>query len=355
MPDSIVSHVAGELRQRMATMSAGERLPPVRQLMTTFGVSQMTMQRAISLLKHEGLLTTSVGRGTFVGSSLQLSEEQRNILVLTREQHTERSDEVARSLHRALLKRDWRAAVLAYSDFPQATDLIRNSPGFDACVVHPRQETLPLELLAAARSRSRAVVVEGYSVEGVDVDGVAIDWNAALSLGLRHLVDLGHRRIGLLALDRSVRAFVSVVSQFRLLNGWADLHAPIDPIVLLPEDWRNDGYASLSARLRALTDNHGRPIFSAVLIFVGTYNGRRMLEALRAAAPELSAAVLGFNDLETEHANQFTTIGQSTTNVTEAVAELIERRWAEPSATYLTQYLAPELAIRSTTRKASSR
>ena len=355
MPDSIVSHVADEMRQRMLTMSAGERLPPVRQLMTTFGVSQMTMQRALSQLKQEGLLTTSVGRGTFVGSGLQLSEEQRNILVLTREQHTERSDEVARGLHRALLKRDWRAAVLAYSDFPQATDLIRNSPGFDACVIHPRQEVLPLELLAAARSRSRAVVVEGYSVEGVDVDGVAVDWNAALSLGLRHLVDLGHHRIGLLALDRPVRAFVSIVSQFRLLNGWADLQAPVDPIVLLPEDWRNDGYAGLTARLQALTDNRGRPIFSAMLIFVGTYNGRQMLKALDAAMPNLSTAVLGFNDLETEHANQVTTVGQSTTNVTEAVAELIERRWAEPSAPYLTRYLAPELAIRSTTRKTSRR
>lgn len=351
MAKSIVNHVANELRQRMATMHVGERLPPVRQLMASFDVSQLTMQKALGQLKQEGLLTTSVGRGTFVGSNLQLPDEPRNILVLTREQQTDRSDEVARGLHRALLKRDWRAAVLSYSDFAQATDLVRNASGFDACVVHPRLETLPLELLATLRSRSRAVVVEGYSVEGVDVDGVAVDWNAAVATGLRHLLDLGHRRIGLMALDRPVRAFSAVASQFRLLHDWAALDSPVDPVMLVPSNGDTDTYTGIASRLKAQTDDRGRQAFSALLMFVGTYHGRPLLKALRSAAPGISVAMLGFTDLEIEHGNQLTTVGQSTANVTEAVAQTIERRWAEPAAPHVSRYLAPELIERSSTQE----
>ena len=141
---------------------------------------------------------------------------------------------IASSLHRELLKRGWRSAVLTYSDFAQATELVRNAPRFDASVVHPRLETMPLALLAALRARSRAVVVEGYATEGIDVDGVAVDWPAAVALGLRHLMELGHHEIGLVTIDRPTRAFTSVIRQFRTLHSWSGLGRGVDPVVLLP-------------------------------------------------------------------------------------------------------------------------
>jgi DNA-binding LacI/PurR family transcriptional regulator len=228
-------------------------------------------------------------------------------------------------------------------------DLVKNAPGFDACVIHPRLETLPLGLLAALRSRSRAVVVEGYSVEGVDVDGVAIDWNAAVAAGLRHLVELGHRRIGLMTIDRPVRAFSAVISQFRLLHSWANLDSSIDPVVLVPNSGEAEIYTNIAARLKAHADSLGRPAHSALLMFLGAYHGKPLLKALQHVAPDLSIAMLGFTDLAVEHAGHLTTIGQSTANVTEAVAAAIERRWAEPAAPYVSCNIAPELIVRSST------
>ena len=45
---------------------AGDRLPPIRDLMRRFGASQMVVQRVFQNLKDRGLIESQVGRGTFV-------------------------------------------------------------------------------------------------------------------------------------------------------------------------------------------------------------------------------------------------------------------------------------------------
>ena len=60
--------VAGRLRDaiRAGELAPGEPLPSVRSLAHEYGVSNMTANRAIDLLKAEGLADTQAGRGTFV-------------------------------------------------------------------------------------------------------------------------------------------------------------------------------------------------------------------------------------------------------------------------------------------------
>jgi DNA-binding LacI/PurR family transcriptional regulator len=218
-----------------------------------------------------------VGRGIFVGSGIAPASAQRNVLVLSREQRTDRGDVIASSLHRELLKRGWRSAVLTYSDFAQATELVRNAPRFDASVVHPRLETMPLALLAALRARSRAVVVEGYATEGIDVDGVAVDWPAAVALGLRHLMELGHHEIGLVTIDRPTRAFTSVIRQFRTLHSWSGLGRGVDPVVLLPSVPEAELYPALAFAMQVHSAQQRKASFSALLVYVGPYHGDRLL------------------------------------------------------------------------------
>ena len=349
----IVNHVADQLRERTLAMNLGERLPTARQLMATFGVSQLTIQKALDRLKQEGLVTSSAGRGTFVGKHLQPAAETCNILVLTRERQTDRSNEVARNLHRALLKRDWRAAALSYSDFAQATDIVRNASGFDACVLHPRLEIVPVKLLAALRSSSRAVIVEGYGVEGVDVDGVGIDWPSAVSIGLRHLIDLGHHRVGLVTIDRPVRAFKAVAARFRVLHGWAGLESSADPVMMIPPGTEAEVYGHIAARLKSRAAQPLCP--TALLFYLDAYHGGNLLDVVERAIPGASVATLGFTDLAIEHVDRLTTIGHSTVAVTEGVAVAIEQRWANPHAPHASQHLEPELVVRASTVKHSAR
>lgn len=60
--------VADSLRSEIAAgaLAPGDKLPSIRNLAERFGVAPMTAQSAIELLRSEGLIYTSPGRGTFV-------------------------------------------------------------------------------------------------------------------------------------------------------------------------------------------------------------------------------------------------------------------------------------------------
>ena len=60
--------IADELRRSIAAgeLRPGERLESGRALSDRYGVAAMTLQRAIQLLRAEGLLVSSQGRGVYV-------------------------------------------------------------------------------------------------------------------------------------------------------------------------------------------------------------------------------------------------------------------------------------------------
>ncbi len=63
--------VADELRALIAdgTYAPGARLPSGRDLSELHSVALMTVQKALAMLRDEGVLVTNHGRGTFVAAS----------------------------------------------------------------------------------------------------------------------------------------------------------------------------------------------------------------------------------------------------------------------------------------------
>lgn len=57
--------LAASLRQELIRYSPGEKLPSSRKLVERFGVSPVTVSRAVALLAAEGLVTTRPGAGAF--------------------------------------------------------------------------------------------------------------------------------------------------------------------------------------------------------------------------------------------------------------------------------------------------
>src|SRR3954470_10474144 len=57
-----------QLAERIASreLTAGEQLPPERELAQGLGVSRMTVRQALGSLAARGLVERGVGRGTFV-------------------------------------------------------------------------------------------------------------------------------------------------------------------------------------------------------------------------------------------------------------------------------------------------
>lgn len=54
---------------RSGTLTEGDRLPPVRELAWTLGITPGTVARAYQIATQEGLLEAAVGRGTYVAAS----------------------------------------------------------------------------------------------------------------------------------------------------------------------------------------------------------------------------------------------------------------------------------------------
>ncbi len=70
MAEPLYHQTAAVLRARIAdgVWKEGDRLPPERQLCEEFGVSSITMRRAVGTLVAEGLVARLQGKGTFVTS-----------------------------------------------------------------------------------------------------------------------------------------------------------------------------------------------------------------------------------------------------------------------------------------------
>lgn len=83
-------YVAEQLRRQitLGLIPAGEKLPPERDLLQLFGVSRVTVQRALNLLESEGLVAARRGRGggTFVtGAPRSAGGKQRLIARIRRD------------------------------------------------------------------------------------------------------------------------------------------------------------------------------------------------------------------------------------------------------------------------------
>ena len=61
------------LRERILdhSMSAGEKIPPERELCDTFGVSRITVRHSLQMLQDQGLVERRPGKGTFVRKAWQ--------------------------------------------------------------------------------------------------------------------------------------------------------------------------------------------------------------------------------------------------------------------------------------------
>jgi GntR family transcriptional regulator len=68
-PDSatpLYVQVAALLRARIESGELTTRLPSLRTISQEYGVSHITAEKAMELLRGDGLVVTVVGRGTFV-------------------------------------------------------------------------------------------------------------------------------------------------------------------------------------------------------------------------------------------------------------------------------------------------
>jgi len=211
----IYLEIASSLRGRIerGDFTRG-RLPSERQLTAEFGVQRGTVRRALKELEDQGLVFRDTTRGTFAYSRTNGrvngngSVHERGVagiaLVIGRAVDTTAPGDIARGLSqvaydagRSVFWLDTPTATgHAEASVPNADDL--KARGVGAAVLWP-EVPAPVEPMRALRAAMPLILLD-RRVPGFESDFVGIDDFGAGRMMGRHLLSLGHRRIGFLSI-----------------------------------------------------------------------------------------------------------------------------------------------------------
>lgn len=338
------------LAQLAEQAEPGARLPTIRELMRRFGVSQVIVQRAFQELKDRGLIASEVGRGTyFLGegraapsapegsppAAAGRASRVKSVLLLRRSISVARGRVLVEGLQRRFTGDGHRVLELSYTDPDHARTVLKGLPRFDACVVQSTYKTITIELLAALREKCAVLAVDGAALIGADVEAVGTEWGDPLASAVALLQQHGHRSIAFATTSHPLLATQLGLRRFTFLQNTVpqcELHAITVP--QLPDE---NYEAAVVEEIRARFDAAGRPPFTALVAW-GIENGasfRQALARIGLAVPSaLSVVLLGRTDLPNEHADFFHTVGSSVADQIDALHEVIQARWAHPSAPY---------------------
>jgi len=341
--------LADELRKLIANMPGGARLPTVRQLMSDYGVSQHLVQSALTQLRTDGSIASFVGRGTFVGTRTVAgaAATTRSVLTLVYDSPYERSEVIASSLHRALIHRHYESMIVTYHDHLHAMDALRGGRRYDACVLQPRMSVIRGSVLALLRDIGDIVIIEGQMADGLDVDGISNDPGTCVELALRHLLDLGHRRIAWVTEQNEHGFFRLGVRIFETARSFIGLGPEAMPVVIAPMSRTERNFEDLAGALRPLFG--GGAASRADRRRGGKLFGWRdvlgAFEKLGLDVPrDVSVIKVGTPDVPSDHIGRLTIVGRPTFKVTESVLARLEWRWRNRSAPFETVFDQPVLA-----------
>ena len=188
------------------TFAAGERLPTEQSLAARFGVARQTVLKALDALKHDGVITSERGRGTFVSIThgSRRSGTTRQLVFIC----SNLEDSLG---HRILLGVESAARRAGYAlvtcntrnDSEREGEALRRArnTGVDGIVLVPYLQRPNTELINRISEEIPLVCIDN-TPPGVTVPLVTTDNLRSMYDAVCHLIDTGHRRIGFILSTR---------------------------------------------------------------------------------------------------------------------------------------------------------
>ena len=208
-PVPLYQQVAADIRRQIVAgqMPVGSRIPPHRDLAVLYGVSIITINKALSGLVSEGILYSHVGRGTFVmvrPASIYGIAAPQTIGFVLRDLASPFFSLIA---HGAQQRADALGVGMLFASTSNRLDReeeqIRRllALGVHGMIIVSMSRTFRLsESVQALHDSGFPYVMVSYTA-GDDIPFVGGDLDLAGRLAARHLLSLGHRHFGYL-IDR---------------------------------------------------------------------------------------------------------------------------------------------------------
>lgn len=287
-----------ETQIRDGALQKGDKLPAEREWAPSLGVSQMTLNHAIQALVKDGIIVREVGRGTFVADLEKAPVAAHIGLVLHWRKDSDGGHYGASIVHGIYSVAANRPAKFSFAwgsddGHPPAdyyVDLAAEMGVDGLLLVIPPSRALP-QILTLQESDIPFIVV-GASWETYQVPSVDFDNAGGTEIAVRHLLELGHKRIGIVNGATYLRSSQARTARFYRVLEEAGL--PCDPsFEVTSSSFQMD--AGAAGRLKdILTSGVGPTAWFAA----GYYLSMQTVEMVQSLGLHIptDASVVGFGD-----------------------------------------------------------
>lgn len=189
-------------RIRSREFSPGSRIPSMRELARTFGVSHALIQQAVKVLVAQGYLVSQIGRGTFVPESPIAGKTVALVLPSLGPEHMR---DIIRGVKVGLGGDACRLLLqVADSDYGEQLEMLSGLTDalVAGAIVYPPPYAKYAAQLSELVDRWRVpVVLVDTELPGVDADSVTTHGGQLGRLAVQPLRQRGHTQIGILDKD----------------------------------------------------------------------------------------------------------------------------------------------------------
>lgn len=194
-----------QLLELMRTMTPGQRMKSVRQMMQEYSVSQLTVDRVLAWLESAGRIERRPGSGIFVRQQASpaalriafVAPDWPSQSMLEMEEFLKReAANVGCSLHR------WTYAIGS----PVWNRLPFND--FDALIIMPEIDYIPVEFLVAVKRAPIPIVFRGAALKEIPVSSISSNPWAIGAKAAHYMVSRGHSRLAVLISEPTVSVVI---------------------------------------------------------------------------------------------------------------------------------------------------
>jgi LacI family transcriptional regulator len=350
----LYQQVADDIRRKIGSgaMPVGHQLMPHRELAASYGVSVVTINKALSGLVTEGVVTSRVGRGTFVADRFGTAASAKRgemIGFVLRDLNSPFFSLVAHSAQQAADAAGYGLVLSASSNrLDREEEQIRRfcALGVKGLLIVSMSRTYRLsDSIKQLHAAGFPYVMVSYT-HGDEVPFVGLDLEKAGYLATQHLIKLGRKRIGYIA-DRHGSLCGELRGQgYRRALG--QYGTTFDPAFLFeyPYEGEWNDYSSGYAIGEQMIGLSPRPDAMFVFNDLGALGFQDALLDHGIRVPE-DIAVVGLDDIEIAGRARvpLTTVSQHAERIGAlAVETLLARLRGEHPA--VRQLLQPELIVR---------
>ncbi len=332
--------VTEALRQQLATgvLSAGVKLPALRELADQFKVSTNTVRNAIRVLEHEGCLYHVPDIGAFVKPTVPARVATRvTVALVTIDIGGALEMGIARGVEQACQEKEWGLQILdaqANAEL-EARNLLRLADsGTHGAIIMPISDQENFETLVELKLSGYPIVLVDRGVPGLKVDLVESDHERGAYLATRHLLEQGHTRVYMVTDPPTATSIVDRIRGFEramMEHG----HEPTRRMQFFVE--RAASFRGLQQHKRWLGGYEAalpllRSAQMPLAIFAhNDYSAWGVLEACRELGLRVpqDVSIVGFDDSEITRAMSppLTTVAQRTWDIGRTAIQLLEERF----------------------------